>query len=1032
MKMKTLLRICMIAMLQCFIIQAFAQELQISGKVSSKSTGEILVGASVKVKESTTGVSTDAKGNYSLSVPAGSTIVISHTGMTAQERLITQSGTYDFVLDALPGDLEEVVVVGYGTQKRREVTGAISRVNASDLENMPVFRVENSMQGRIAGVQVAVNSGQPGSAAQVRIRGVSSIGANTDPIYVVDGVVINGGIDFLNQADIESIDVLKDAASAAIYGTQASNGVILITTKKGKRGDISVSYNGYVGTQAPWRKLNLMNAEEYATLINESLLNGGQSIRFSDPKALGVGTDWQSLVFNDNAFIQNHELSLSGSNEKSSYYGSFGFLDQEGIVATSNSKWSRFTARFNTVHNINKAITFGTNIGYTRSWSVGVGTNTEWGSPLNRAINLDPLTPAIVTDPSVIGQAPYTNSPYIVRDANGNPYGISTWVTSEILNPLAALKIDQSKGWSDKIVANGFLEISPVKGLKFRSQLGTDLAFWGYESFQPLYYLNSINQNVDLNGYTRETSRGMFWMWENTLSYTYNTGMHSITGLVGTAAQKNYGESNGGTKRGIPVDNLKDASLGFSVPQTNQYFWGGEYQGRLASIFGRINYNFDGRYLVQAILRRDGSARFGSNNKFGLFPSVSVGWVASRESFWNSDKISFLKIRASYGENGNDRIGDFRYLSTVGGGRNYTVNGELITGFSPNAMSNPDLKWETTAQIDIGFDAVLFKNFNLTVDWFNKKTYDLLLTDPVPGYVGTGSPVANIGDMKNSGFEVELGYKNRLGNVDFNIAGNVAYLKNEIVYLGRNATFLPNSQNFGPQGVEFARITLGYPIHHFYGFKTDGLFQNQSDINSHVNKDGDLLQPLAKPGDIRFIDYNGDGVLNNDDRTFIGDPTPTWSYGFTATAAWKGVDVTLFGQGVGGNEIFQALRRFDLQNANYTGDALGRWTGEGSSNYYPRLNVNDAAENQNFSRSSDFYVQKGDYFRIKTFQVGYSFKNAAIRKAGLDKLRLYVMANNLFTLTKYNGYDPEMGGSGVDRGIYPQARTLMVGINLGF
>jgi TonB-linked SusC/RagA family outer membrane protein len=999
------------------------------GQLYAQNLGAPVSNATILIKGTSTATTSDAGGRFSLSVPrAGSVLVISHIGMGTQEVTVNNAASLSIVLTETAGSMDEVIVVGYGTQRKGAVTTAISSVKASDLDNMPVMRIEQSLQGRVSGLTITSTSGQPGASSTVRIRGTTTIG-NSDPLYIVDGVQIGGGIEYLNQADIESIDVLKDAASAAIYGARAANGVIIVTTKKGKAGKMSVHYNGYVGTQQAWRKLSLLNATQYATLLNEAYIASGQQPRFPNPEQYGKGTDWQNEVFNDHAPIQNHELSLSAGSDRSTYYASFGLFDQDGIVASSNSQFKRFTARFNSMHKITSAITFGTNVGYTRINSVGVGTNTEWGSPLNRAINIDPITPLIITDPALINSSPYNDKP-VVRDANGNPYGISNIVTSEILNPVAALKVAQGKSWSDKIVASAYGEVEFIKGLKLRSTIGTDLAFWGNESFSPVNYLNTTNQ-VTLNGYTRESNRGLFWQWENVLSYHRTIGKHDVTGLVGTAAQKNNGQSQGGTKRGIPVNDLKDASLAFSVPQTNQYFWGGEYQESLSSLFGRVIYSYDGKYLLTGLVRRDGSSKFGPNNKYGTFPSVSVGWVASNEDFFpNTDMVSFLKVRGSYGITGNDRIGDFRYLSTVGGGRNYVLGltPVLVTGVSPNAISNPDLKWEETSQLNVGFDAVLFKHFNLTFDVFNKKTSGMLLGVDVPGYAGNSGPVGNIADLENRGVEVELGYGRTIGEVNFKVSGNVSFIKNKITYLGSEKTYLPD-QAFGPQGVEITRIMLGAPAYSFYGFKTNGLFQNDKDVSDYRNKDGGLLQPDAKPGDIRFVDYNGDGKITNDDRTNLGNPAPDVSFGFSASASWKGFDLLVFGQGVAGNKVFQAIRRFDLPTANWTTEALSRWTGEGTSNKFPRLVINDP--NLNFSRSSDFYLQSGSYFRVKVLQIGYSLPESLVRKAGLNKIRIYLTGNNLLTLTKYNGFDPEISG-GVDRGIYPQPRTLMAGVNIGF
>lgn len=1006
------------------------QQKIISGKVVD-ANGAPLTGVTVRLKGSTLGTTTNASGNYSLEIPGTEGVLqFSFIGFTPQEMTIGSNTTVNATLMVGNSSLTDVVVVGYGTQQRREITGAISSVKASDLENMPVNRVEQSLQGRTSGLTITTSSGQPGSGAVVRVRGTTSIN-NSDPLYIVDGVQIGGGIDYLNQADIASIEVLKDAASAAIYGARAANGVILITTKTGTRtGKINANYNAYAGLQSPARKLSLLNATEYATLLNEATVAGGGLIRFPNPSQYGVGTDWQDAVFKNNAPIQNHELSLSGGNEVSTYFGSFGYLDQEGIVASSNSKYKRFTMRFNSNHNITKAIRFGNNIGYTRTNSVGIGTNDEWGSPLNRAINIDPITPLIVTDPAVINSAPYNNQP-VVRDRNGNPYGISNLVTSEILNPIAALAVAQGNGWSDKIVGNVFVEVEPIEGLKIRSNGGVDLAFWGNESFSPVFYLNSINQNT-LNGYTRNMNRGLFWSIENTVSYDKVVDKHHVNGLVGISAQKNKGETNGGTKRGIPVDNIKEASLAFPVPQTNQFFSGGEYLNTLNSLFARVNYSFDEKYLLTAIIRRDGSSRFGPNNKYGYFPSASLGWIASSEEFWPENRvISFLKIRGSYGQTGNDNVGDFRYLSTVGGGRNYTIGDVLQNGVSPNAISNPDLRWEKTTQTNIGFDMNFVSGFNLTADVFTKETTGMLLDIAVPWYVGNNGPVGNIADMTNKGVELELGYRKTFGEFKLDLAANATYIKNKVTYLGADKEFL-GGQVFSPQAVQITRTAVGLPVGYIYGYRTDGIFQNQSEINSYVNSEGKLLQPNARPGDLRFVDVNKDGSVSEDDRTFIGNPTPDWTFGFTASASYKNFDVVAFGQGTVGNDVFQALRRFDLPTANWTTAALGRWTGEGSTNSFPRLTIDD--KNQNFSRSSDFFVEDGSYFRIKVLQVGYSLPSSMIHKIGLNKLRIYATANNLVTFTKYSGYDPEIGGGsyGVDRGYYPQARSFMLGVNVGF
>ncbi|RYF22098.1 MAG: TonB-dependent receptor [Flavobacteriales bacterium] len=1030
-------RFTFILLLFCVIFSSrvSAQEIEATGKVTSND-GLPIPGVSVLIKDTKQGTATDQDGNFRIRIPkAGTQLVFTLIGMTSKTVTVNNSTAITVVLLDSQNDLDQIVVVGYGTQKKSVITGAISQVKASDLENMPVTRIEQSLQGRTSGLTITSSSGQPGEGATLRIRGTTSIN-NSDALYIVDGVQVGGGIEYLNQADIESIEVLKDAASAAIYGARAANGVIIVTTKKGTRtGKMSVNYHTYLGTQEPARKLDLLNATQYATIYNEAEYAKTPSLtspRFPNPSQYGEGTDWQATVFNNSAKIQNHELSIAGGNEVSTYYSSFGYFDQDGIVATSNSKFKRFTARFNSEHKITKAIKFGQTIGYTRINSVGVGTNTEYGSPLGRAINMDPITPLIETDPAKLNLPPYSNQA-VVRNSQGFPYGISPIAQSEILNPIAALAVAQGKSWSDKVVGNVYVEAEILKGLKFRSQGGVDLAFWGGESFTPVHYLNSTF-NAAVNSYNRNANRGLFWSLENTVSYNKSIEKHNFTALLGYSAQKNKGESQNGQLQGIPVENLRDASLRFSVPKENRDFGGGEYLNTLNSAFARLTYDYDEKYLFTGIIRRDGSSRFGSNNKFGYFPSGSVGWVLTKEEFFpQNNYLTFLKLRGSYGVTGNDNIGDFRYISTVSGGRNYTLGtaAGLNIGVSPDALSNPDLRWEETSSTDVGLDATLFGNLSVTANWYKKKTSGMLLQIAVPGYVGNNGPIGNIADLENSGFELELGYNKTIGDFSFRVAANGSFVKNKVVYLGDDKEFL-DGQRVGPPGLEVTRTKLGYAIGSFYGYRSDGLFQNQSEINSYVGESGTPIQPNAKPGDIRFRDLNGNGVIDPNDREIIGDPTPDFTYGMTFNAAYKGFDLVVLGQGVTGNQIFNATRRFDLTTANYQTSILNRWTGEGTSNKIPRLTLEDT--NENYNRVSSLFIEDGSYFRIKTLQVGYTLPNKLTQKAGINKVRFYLMANNLLTITKYTGFDPEIGGGslGIDRGFYPQARTYFAGLNVGF
>jgi TonB-linked SusC/RagA family outer membrane protein len=1018
-----------------------------SGTVANKQ-GETLPGVNVVVKGLTSvGASTDINGKFSFtSGQPTETLIFSFIGAVTQEIQAKAGTPVNIVLEEKAIGLSELVVVGYGTQKKSVVTGAITSVKGSDLNNMQIPRIEQALQGRTSGLTIASSSGQPGAGSTVRVRGTTSIN-NSDPLYVVDGVPVdNGGIDYLNSADIESIEVLKDAASAAIYGARAASGVILVSTKKGKSGSMQVSYNAYFGTQAPAKKLDLLNATQYATLMNEASIAGGGSKIYPNPESLGNGTDWQGTIFNNSAGIQNHEVSISGGNDRSTYYTSFGYFDQEGIVATSISNYKRINLRFNSVHKVTDWLRFGNNIGYSHIKSMGsLNTNSEYGGPLASAINLDPITPTIITNDSILNTAPYNNQP-VVKDGNGNPYGISDRVVQEMTNPLAYIQTRQGNyGWSDNFVGNVYAEVEPIKGLKFRSDAGAKLAFWGDESFTPVYYLNASTSNLVNNSFYRGNNKGLIWNIENTASYTKSLGSHNFTGLIGVSAFVENSKGVNTRYYNIPVNNFDDASMNYSVADANKLGGGWENPDhKVSSLFARLIYNFSEKYLFTGIIRQDGSSRFGSNNKYGMFPSASVGWVASREGFWPSNKVvTFLKVRGSYGVTGNDAIGDFQYVSTVSGGRNYTFGFDnYVIGYSPNAPGNPDLKWEETSQSNIGFEASILEDFSLVFDLYSKNTTGMLRPIILPAYVGSGNPTGNVASMTNKGVELEVGYRKQLGDLYVDVKGNTSYLKNEVTDLG-TVQFLEGA-NFQSSTYAISRFAVGHPIGAFYGFESLGIFRKQSDVLNYTDPaTGKLIQPNAQPGDIKFKDINGrdengkltgkpDGKIDADDRTFIGDPTPTWSYGFTASANYRGFDILVFGQGVSGNQIFNGLRRLDIASANWTTEAMNRWTTNNPLTDFPRLINGDP--NKNFSNPSSFYLSDGSYFRIKTLQIGYSLPKSFINKIGLQKLRFYVSSNNLITFTKYAGYDPEIGGSsyGIDRGVYPQARSFMAGVNVSF
>ena len=1039
MKFKKLLFFCILTVL--FSLKGLAQnDITVTGNVVDEG-GLPLPGVTVVIKGTTLGTTSDFDGNYQIKTGSQSILVFSYVGYTKSEQNVNGRAKIDVKLAPNAQGLDEVVVVGYGTQKKSVVTGSISGVKAKDLENQPITRVEQALQGRVSGVTIAQNSGQPGAASTIRIRGTTTFNGEAkanDPLYVVDGLTVDN-IDFLNPSDIESIEVLKDAASQAIYGTRASTGVILVTTKKGRPGKITVSYNGYTGISSPARKLDLLNATQYATLLNESYAANGQAPRIANVESLGAGTDWQDVIFNDSAKRESHEVSVSGGNDVSNFYLSFGLLDQEGIVATAISNYNRKNIRLNSTHKISKWITVGQTLGYSREKTIGIGnTNNEYGGPLASAINLDPTTPLVETDPVKLASADYA-SPNIVRDENGNAYGISNLVAQEMSNPLAYIKTRLGNfGWADNFVGNAYTEISPIEGLKIRSTWGAKLAYYGGESFTPQYSLNAssnaLRNNVSVN---RNSTFG--WNVENTATYTRQIKQHNFSLLIGQGTYvDNIGGGNGITKTGIPTNDYTQASINFDVPIADITSYGyTNAEHRITSLFSRLNYDFNEKYLFSGIIRRDGSNKFGANHKYGTFPSFSLGWVASKEGFWPQNKyINQLKFRGGYGITGNDNnLPFFRYESLVQGGSNYTIgdDGSVTVGFNPLAPPNPDLKWEETSSANIAMDLTLLQNLTFTVDFFRKRTTGILQPVKLPGFVGNqADPYGNVATMENRGFEIEMGYRKKFGDFSLGLNGNFSYLQNEITNLGNGIKFLDGGDRVQSTTFPLTRQEVGHPYNSFYGFQTQGIFQTVEEVQSYVGPNGTPIQPNAVPGDFRWKDNNNDGKIDEADRTFIGDSNPNFTYGFTASFAYKSFDLVVFGQGAAGHQIYQGLRRLDISTANWQTEALNRWTGPGTSNSYPRLTQNDT--NENFSKPSDFYLQDADYLRIKSIQFGYSLPSDVLNTVGIQKLRLYVTGENLFTFTKYTGYDPEIGGNlmGVDRGYYPQAQSFMLGVNLQF
>ena len=1029
-------------------ITAFAQKVSFKGTVVD-AHGEPVIGASVLVKGSgSNGAITDLDGKYTVVADQGSVLVFSYIGYKKQELKAAQN--MRVVLQEESTTLNDVVVIGYGVQKKSVVTASIAKVGASDLETTAPVRMDNALKGLAAGVTVTSASGQPGAAAQIRVRGIGTVN-NSDPLYIVDGMPIEGGLDYVNPNDIESIEVLKDAASGAIYGTRAANGVVLVTTKKGKQGNVKVNYNFSYGWQSAWKHRDMLNATEYALMMNEGWINADSAPIYDDPYKYGKGTDWQDEVFNDNAPVSNHDITVSGASDKVNYFLSMGYYKQEGIVGGNfdRSNYDRLSLRSNTQYTIFdesknrnwlKSLKVNVNLSYARVHSKSIDTNTTYGSPLGSALALSPiLTPTLTGDAATAQNNKYATVPEYrpLTDKNGNLYTIPGSEYNEMVNPLAQLSLPGAKNWSHKFVTNFSAELGIWDGLKYRISYGADMSFWGNDSHSIIYYLTTNNKSSRTNA-SSESDRGTVWQLENVLSYDKVFGKHTVNVVLGQSAMKNTGWTLGASRNNLVDVNKPYINFASGLAENgDRDGWGGPSNPHtLSSLFARLSYNFDERYMLQATVRRDGSSRFGANNKYATFPSFSLGWNVTNEQFMTNAPswLTNLKVRFSWGKNGNENIDDFRYRAFTASGNNYIFgSGEnVINGVKPNGLPNNDMKWEESEQTDFGLDfGFLDNSLTFTVDYYKKTTNGMLMTMAIPSYVGETKPIGNVGKMENSGFEFELGYKFNVADATFGIKANASYLKNKLLEYG-NESGWANLDSWLNAGT-ITRAQNGEPFPYFYGFKTAGIFQSQAEIDAYVNKEGNLIQPDAKPGYVRFVDVNGDGVITDDDRTKIGKGMPNWTFGINFNAAWRGFDFSMMWQGVSGCDVFDATRRTDINSINLPSWMLSRWTGPGTSNTYPIFIIGDKSNNW---KSSDLYVHDGSYLRLKNIELGYTLPQNITRKAFISKLRFYVAAENLFTFTKYWGSDPEIssGGTslGIDYGVYPQARVWRVGVNLSF
>ena len=1021
----------------------------------SGTDNEPLPGVNVVVKGNTsTGTITDFNGTFTLSAPADAILSISYIGFKSQEIAVKGHKDIKIVLQEDSETLDEVVVVGYGVQKKSVVTASIAKVSADDLASTAPVRMDNALKGLASGVTVTSSSGQPGAAAQIRVRGVGTIRTENgaaDPLYIVDGMPLEGGLDYLNPNDIASIEVLKDAASGAVYGARAANGVILVTTKTGKIGKTKVTYDFSYGWQSAWKKRDVLNASEYALMINEGAINAGIAPKFSDPYSYGQGTNWQDEVFNNNAPMMNHQVSVSGASEKVNYLFSLGFYTQDGIVGGNfdRSNYERLTLRSNTQYtlfdeskerNWLNSLKVTSNLSYARIKSTSFDDNSTWGTPLGSALALSPILNVYdETEEAIKAQfdkygttAEYTP---VYDPRNGKLFSIPGEF-GEMSNPIAKLSLPGDKHWSHKFVANFSAELQLWDNLKFKTSYGADLSFWGYDGYRPLYYLRSGESSTQSSAYSRKED-GTVWQLENVLMYDKSIDKHSFSVLLGQSAKKSsgsylYGSRNNITNYSRPYI---DASTGLAANADRDAAGAPSVDATLASIFARASYNYDERYMLQVTVRRDGSSRFGPNNHYAVFPSFSLGWNLTNEKFMNKrpNWLTTTKIRLSWGKNGNENIGNFKYTVLTSPGNNaiFGSSENVINGVKASGLANPDLKWEESEQLDFGLDFGFFNNaLTFTADYYKKKTNGMLMEMNIPFYVGEAKPIGNVGKMENSGIELEAAYKFRVSDWNFRVSANASYLKNKLIEYG-NESGWENLDSFQGTG-DISRAENGKPFPFFYGYKTAGIFQNTDEVKAYKNDKGELLQPTAVPGDVRFVDVDGNGIIDANDRTDIGKGMPDWTFGFNLGVSWKNFDLNMMWQGTAGNDIYDATRRTDIATSNLPSWMLNRWTGEGTSNRIPRFVQGD---NVNW-QSSDLYVYDGSYLRLKNIQLGYTLPAALTQKVFISSLRFYVAAENLFTFTKYHGFDPEIssGGTslGIDYGVYPQARVWTIGASLSF
>lgn len=989
-----------------------AQTLNVKGVVKDANSGETLPGVSVVIKGTFVGAETDFDGVFKLSdVKVGSILVFNYLGMKPKE-VVVNSSEINVFLEESAESLDEIVVVGYGTQKKKEVTGAVSVLDSKAIEKLNPTRVEQALQGQIAGVNITSASGSPGSGSNIRIRGVSTNG-DSSPLILVDGNVISD-LSVLNPNDIKSINVLKDA-TAGIYGVRAANGVVLITTKTGrKESELKFQLDAYTGIQSTSKKIDLLNPKDFALYVNDA---GDQTRFFVYPNK---GTDWQDEVFSD-AIISSVNFSASGGTKKAAYTFGVSHLDQDGIVGLGKSNFTRSTARIGFNYDILDNLKLST---------TGLFTNSEKNNLPEGGIG------------SVLYSAVNVNPDLAIRDENGDFSTVDDISQIEIINPLAQIANNSNTTRIDKYSATIGLDYSFWKNFTASSKFQINHATVLYDSFSPIADYGPGKSANRTQEFTTDFSDIYDdYTWDNYINYTNTFNeVHDLTVLLGTSIFKTTGEQFYGFS-------LDGTLLAPRVIQGEIDKGAGFFDSRLSSIFTRLQYSYKGKYLLSAVLRRDGSTSFGPNNKFGYFPSASVGWNVSDEPFLQDSKIiNTLKLRASYGVIGNDKIPGGAFVSLLNGEGVYSSNNEvtqddLLYGVAIGKIGNPDIRWEKQKSANIGFDAsFLDRKIKLSVDAFSKRTEDLLLAPQVSGLIGpyapgASTPVKNAGTVENKGIEFKIDYNDSFSeDFKFNMSFNFTTIDNEVLFVSSDNGFEVGGDFGVGLGINTSRMEAGFPMGYFHGFQTDGLYQTQAEIDAlDANASEGTYHLGAGPGDLKFVDTNGDGMISDDDKTYIGDPIADITMGFNVGFSYKNLDFSANAFASIGNDMVRDYERKDLF-ANRGDYMLDRWQGTGTSNTVPRALSGASINTDNFS---DFFVEDASFVRLQNIQVGYTIQEDSLKGSGINKIRVYLTGNNLFTITDYKGYDPSASsgspiGAGVDKGFYPVASSYLLGVNLNF